>query len=67
MIDEIGRSISLNEFKKLSSPNAKVGDKIAYAVVVPVVRCEIGEGEMGERYNMHDMEEADTKDGKGRI
>jgi len=30
MIDEIGRSISLNEFKKVSSPNAKVGDKIAY-------------------------------------
>ena len=47
--------------------HVKTGDKIAYAVVSPVIRCEIEEGEMGERYNMHDMEEVDTKDGKGRI
>lgn len=45
----------------------KKHDKVALAIIAPVIRCTIEEGDRVEGYNMHDIEEADTKDGKGRI
>ena len=75
-VDEDYRGeIALIVYNKLFNKDLfiKYGDRIAQGVVVPVIRCDIEEGELSDTergecgMGSTGIEEANTKDGRGRV